>query len=74
MNNWQPIHTFKGAMFSIMSSGIPESAEVVKYKGNVPRWAKYWMPLPVIPKELREAEFIPHPDHEYDCGEPEDRP
>ena len=52
-------------MFSIMSSGIPDSAEVVKYKGDVPAWAAFWMPLPAIPKELRDAPFIPHEQHEY---------
>lgn len=53
-------------MFSIMSSGIPDSAEVVKYKGDVPAWAKFWMPLPAIPKDLLDAPFIPHEQNEYD--------
>lgn len=67
---WQPIHTFNGEMFSIMSSGIPDSAEVVKYKGDVPAWAAFWMPLPAIPKELRDAPFIPHEQQEYEESEP----
>ena len=57
---WQPIHTFNGSMFSIMSNGIPDSAEVVKYKGNVPAWAAFCMPLPPVPEELRDTPFVPH--------------
>lgn len=43
--SWKDIDTFDSSMFSIMSDGTPEGTEVVKYKGEVPSWAKYWMPL-----------------------------
>lgn len=47
-STWKPIETFDGSMFSLMSSGIPDCTEVVKYKGEVPEWAKWWMPLPSV--------------------------
>ena len=46
---WLPISTFDNRMFSLMSDGTPEGTEVVKYKGEVPDWAKWWMPLPILP-------------------------
>jgi hypothetical protein len=49
---WRPIETFDNRMFSIMSTGIPDSAEVVKYKGDVPEWAAMWTALPPIPRNI----------------------
>ena len=46
---WEPIETFNGGMFSIMTNGLPEGTEVVKYKGEVPGWATHWRPLPRLP-------------------------
>lgn len=48
---WQPIDTFDRSMFSIMTTGIPDSTEVVKYKGEVPEWANMWIALPPIPRK-----------------------
>lgn len=42
---WQTIDTFDHRMFSVMSNGTPDGAEVVKYKGEVPEWATHWKPL-----------------------------
>jgi len=47
---WRPIEAFNGEMFSIMTNGIPEGTEIVKYKGEVPAWARWWMPLPTTPR------------------------
>lgn len=49
---WRPIETFDNRMFSIMTTGIPDSAEVVKYKGDVPEWAAMWTALPPIPRNI----------------------
>ena len=54
---WRPIEEFDGEMFCILSSGLPESATIFKYKGDLPAWAKFWMPLPPIPRELRQNAY-----------------
>ena len=48
--HWRPIEEFNGEMFTIMTNGIPEGTEIVKYKGEVPTWARWWMPLPTTPR------------------------
>lgn len=50
--SWKPIETFDRRMFSLMTTGIPDSTEVVKYKGEVPEWAQLWMSLPPIPRNI----------------------
>lgn len=47
---WRDIETFDNRMFSIMSVGIPDATEVVKYKGDIPEWSRLWMPLPPLPR------------------------
>lgn len=49
---WRPIETFDHRMFSVMTTGIPDSCEVVKYKGDVPEWAAMWTSLPPIPRTI----------------------
>ena len=49
-DEWQPIETFDSRMFSIMTNGTVDGTEVVKYKGYVPDWAKYWRPMVEMPK------------------------
>lgn len=51
---WQPIDTFDRRMFSIMTTGIPDSCEVVKYKGEVPDWAAMWTSIPPIPRAVEK--------------------
>jgi len=48
---WRPIETFDRRMFSVMTGGIPDSTEVVKYKGDIPEWAAMWTALPSIPRK-----------------------
>ena len=48
--HWRPIEEFNGDTFTIMTNGIPEGTEVVKYKGEIPAWARWWMPLPTTPR------------------------
>jgi uncharacterized coiled-coil DUF342 family protein len=46
---WKPIEDFDRRMFSLMSTGIPDSTEVVKYKGEIPDWAAVWTEVPPLP-------------------------
>ena len=48
--SWLPIEKFNGETFSIMTNGLPDCTEVVKYKGTVPQWARWWKPLPALPR------------------------
>ena len=52
--SWRPMETFDHRMFYIISTGIPDSCEVMKYKGDIPDHGVIWMPLPPIPRELVE--------------------
>lgn len=49
VQGWIPICQFDRRMFSIMTNGTPDTTEVVKYKGEIPGWAKYWKPLDDMP-------------------------
>lgn len=53
---WRPIETFDSRMFSIMTAGIPDSCEVVKYKGDIPDWAAMWTAVPPIPRAVEESD------------------
>jgi hypothetical protein len=55
--SWRPIQEFNGEMFCLLSSGLPESYTVLKYKGDIPSWAKFWMPIPPIPREVRKKAY-----------------
>jgi hypothetical protein len=57
MSDWQPIDTFDHRMFSIMSNGLEDYSEVVKYKGEVPEWALLWHPFPPINRKLANAVY-----------------
>ena len=51
---WKPIEEFDGSMFSIMTDGTPDRTEVIKYKGFIPDWAKYYKPLIMVSMESEE--------------------
>lgn len=40
--DWQPIDTHNGKMFIVVSQGTPDTAEVLKYKGEIPDWVTHW--------------------------------
>ncbi len=44
-DEWKTIDTFDGSMFSVMTDGTIDNTQVVKYKGYIPDWARYWKPL-----------------------------
>lgn len=59
---WQPINTFKEGKLSIVTNGefnsvyATEFTDVVKFKVDIPNWAMFWMPIPNIPKKLRDSD------------------
>jgi hypothetical protein len=50
--DWKPIETFDRSMFSLMTTGIPDSTEYVKYKGEVPDWPRFWAKVRPIPRNI----------------------